>query len=164
VVWNLPYYITSPILRKFFTDDGRRFASEDSWWSKGRYAGGIFMLQDEVGQKLRSDAKKKSFLRWLINYVYEVNYLKGVPAKCFKPAPKVKSCLVELKIKNWKLKIERDNLITFLELFASFSRKTLGAIRKMVSKKSDCKFIIPESLQKKRLEELEWEELAQIVK
>ena len=34
------------------------------------------MLQDEVGQKLRHDAKKKSYLWRLINYAYEVTYLK----------------------------------------------------------------------------------------
>jgi 16S rRNA A1518/A1519 N6-dimethyltransferase RsmA/KsgA/DIM1 with predicted DNA glycosylase/AP lyase activity len=117
------------------------------------------MLQDEVGQKLRSDAKKKSFLYRLINYAYDVVYLKGVPAKAFKPAPKVRSCLVELRIKDEELKIKWDDLIQFLELFAPFSRKTLGAIRKMIQKKSGCPFVIPESLQKKRLEELDWEQL-----
>ncbi len=180
VVWNLPYYITSPILRKFFWN----------WFQN--YAWGIFMLQDEVGQKLRSDAKKKSYLWRLINYAYQVNYLKWVPAKSFKPAPKVKSCLVKLKIENWKLshgiaKIQRERLIQFLEMFAPFSRKTLGAIEKIVEKhalsnaeesreksrkveefwgnswKKISKFIIPESLKKKRLEELDFEELSQIV-
>jgi 16S rRNA A1518/A1519 N6-dimethyltransferase RsmA/KsgA/DIM1 with predicted DNA glycosylase/AP lyase activity len=37
VVGNLPYYITSPILRKFFADAGQQ-----------KFAGGLFMLQDEV--------------------------------------------------------------------------------------------------------------------
>lgn len=152
VVWNLPYYITSPILRKFFWNWTQNYV----WW--------IFMLQDEVGQKLRSDAKKKSYLRWLINYAYQVDYLKWVPAKCFNPAPKVKSCLVELKIKNWELKIERERLIQFLEMFAPFSRKTLGAIRTMVNKKSGCMFVIPEGLKKKRLEELSFEELSTILR
>ena len=151
VVWNLPYYITSPILRKFF------------WNGSQNYAGGIFMLQDEVGQKLRSDAKKKSYLWRLINYAYQVDYLKWVPAKCFNPAPKVKSCLVELKIKNWELKIERERLIQFLEMFAPFSRKTLWAIRTMVNKKSGCPFVIPITLSKKRLEQLFFEELTTIL-
>ena len=151
VVWNLPYYITSPILRKFF------------WNGFQNYAWGIFMLQDEVGQKLRSDAKKKSYLRWLINYAYQVNYLKWVPAKSFKPVPKVKSCLVECRVQSVEYRIERDKLIQFLEMFAPFSRKTLGAIRTMINKKSGCMFVIPETLKKKRLEELSFEELSQIV-
>lgn len=150
VVGNLPYYITSPILRKFF-----------SAWQN--YAWGIFMVQDEVGQKVKYDAKKKSYLRWLLNFFYEVHYLKWVPAKCFKPAPKVKSCLIQLTTKSEQLPINRDRFIEFLELFASFSRKTLGAIQTMIKKKSDIDFIIPESLQKKRLEECTWDDIAQII-
>jgi 16S rRNA (adenine1518-N6/adenine1519-N6)-dimethyltransferase len=151
VVWNLPYYITSPILRKFF------------WNGSQNYAWGIFMLQDEVGQKLRSDAKKKSYLWRLINYAYQVNYLKWVPGKCFKPIPKVKSCLVELKCWNVEMLKGWEQLIQFLEMFAPFSRKTLGAIRTMVNKKSGCVFVIPEELKKKRLEELSFEELSTIL-
>jgi len=160
VVGNLPYYITSPILRKFF------------WYGKQEFAGGIFMVQDEVGQKIRSDAKKKSYLWRLLNYAYEVKYLKWVPAKCFKPAPKVKSCLIALKIKNWELKIERDKFVEFLELFAPFSRKTLGAISKMLNKhyigtrdqgSGTRNFFIPEVLKKKRLEELDWSDIAKIL-
>lgn len=142
IVGNLPYYITSPILRKFF-----------SAWK--HYAGGVFMVQDEVGQKIKSDAKKKSYLRRLLNFFYEVKYFKWVPAKCFKPAPKVKSCLLEFRIKNVECRIDWNRFIEFLELFAPFSRKTLWAIQTMIKKKSDCNFIIPEVLQKKRLEELD---------
>ena len=120
------------------------------------------MVQEEVAQRLRSDAKKKSYLRRLLNYAYDVTYLKGVPAKCFKPAPKVKSALIQLTIKNHELSIDRDKLIEFLDLFAPFSRKTLGAIQTMIKKKSDCIFVIPEALKKKRLEELTWDDLTTI--
>ena len=149
VVGNLPYYITSPILRKFFS------AQKYAWW--------IFMVQDEVGQKLRSDAKKKSYLRRLLNYSCDVVYLKGVPAKCFKPIPKVKSCLIQLTIKSEQLPIPFERVVEFLELFAPFSRKTLGAIQKMIKKKSDISFDIPILLSSKRLEELSWDDLITIL-
>lgn len=155
IVGNLPYYITSPILRKFFTlkntDDEQ---SDSGWWYTDRFAGGIFMVQDEVGQKIRSDATKKSYLRWLLNYAYDVTYLKWVPAKCFSPAPKVKSCLIQLTLKSEQLSISWDKFVEFLELFAPFSRKTLGAIQTLLKKKSDIAFVLPSSLHKKRLEEL----------
>jgi 16S rRNA (adenine1518-N6/adenine1519-N6)-dimethyltransferase len=150
IVGNLPYYITSPILRKFF-----------SAWQN--YAGGVFMVQDEVGQKIKVNAKKKSYLRRLLNFFYDVMYLKWVPAKYFKPAPKVKSCLIQLTTKNEQLTINRNTFIEFLELFAPFSRKTLGAIQTMINKKSDIFFIVPEALKKKRLEELSWEDLKKIL-
>ena len=121
------------------------------------------MVQDEVGQKLKSDARKKSYLRRLLNYAYDIAYLKGVPAKCFKPVPKVKSCLIQLTAKNEQLNISREKLIEFLELFAPFSRKTLGAIQKMIQKKSDINFDVPVSLQKKRLEELDRTQIQQIL-
>ena len=95
------------------------------------------MVQDEVALRLESDVKKKSYLRWLVNYAYHVKYLKLVPAKCFKPAPKVKSALIELRT------LERQNvrniawhqLIKFLDLYSAYSRKTLGAISTMLTKK-----------------------------
>lgn len=149
IVGNLPYYITSPILRKFFG------AQEFAW--------GIFMVQDEVGQKLRSDAKKKSYLRWLLNYGCTVSYLKWVPGKCFKPIPKVKSCLIQLTNKNEHPAFSFETLVEFLELFAPFSRKTLGAIQKMIQKKSDIFFDIPSVLSSKRLEELSWDDLTTIL-
>ena len=149
VVWNLPYYITSPILRKFF------------WSGKGEFAGWLFMVQDEVWQKLRFDASKKSYLYWILNYAYEVQYLKTVPAKAFSPAPKVKSCLIWLVKKDIIPNIPFDDLIRFLDLFSPYSRKTLWKISKMISKKWGS-FVVPENLSNKRLEELDWSQLEEI--
>lgn len=150
VVWNLPYYITSPILRMFF------------WDGKGEFAGWLFMVQDEVWEKLRSDASKKSYLYWILNYAYEVQYLKTVPAKAFSPAPKVKSCLIWLVKRNEIPKIEFGELIRFLDLFSPYSRKTLWKISKMLTKKWGS-FVIPENLSNKRLEELNWTQLEEII-
>ena len=150
VVGNLPYYITSPILRKFF------------WSGKGEFAGWLFMVQDEVWEKLRLDADKKSYLYWILNYAYEVQYLKTVPAKSFSPAPKVKSCLIWLMKKDALPNISFDKLITFLDLFSPYSRKTLWKISKMVNKRWN-NFNIPEHLERKRLEELDRDQIEEII-
>ena len=149
VVWNLPYYITSPILRMFF------------WNWKWEFAGWLFMVQDEVWQKLRFDADKKSYLYWILNYAYEVQYLKTVPAKAFSPAPKVKSCLIWLVKKNEVPNIKFNELIRFLDLFSPYSRKTLWKISKMISKKWGG-FVVPENLSNKRLEEFDRTSLEQL--
>ena len=149
VVGNLPYYITSPILRKFF------------WSGKGEFTGGLFMVQDEVWQKLRFDAGKKSYLYRILNYAYEVQYLKTVPAKAFSPVPKVKSCLIWLIKKDKIPNIPFEELIRFLDLFSPYSRKTLWKISKIISKKWGS-FIIPENLSNKRLEELDWTQIENI--
>ena len=150
IVGNLPYYITSPILRKFF------------WSGMGEFAGWLFMVQDEVWQKLRFDADKTSYLYWILNYAYEVQYLKTVPAKAFSPAPKVKSCLIWLIKKEDTPNIPFNELIRFLDLFSPYSRKTLWKISKMITKKWNS-FIIPTLLENKRLEELDWKQLEEII-
>ena len=149
IVGNLPYYITSPILRKFF------------WSGKGEFSWWLFMVQDEVWQKLSFDANKKSYLYWILNYAYEVQYLKTVPAKSFSPAPKVKSCLIWLIKKKSVPNIPFDELIKFLDLFSPYNRKTLWKISKMINKKWGS-FVIPENLSNKRLEELDWNQLEEI--
>ena len=120
------------------------------------------MVQDEVWEKLRSDAGKKSYLYRILNYAYEVQYLKTVPAKAFSPAPKVKSCLIWLIKKDNIPNISFNKLIEFLDLFSPYSRKTLWKISKMIAKKWGS-FVIPEHLESKRLEELDWDQLEEII-
>ncbi|AHB41835.1 dimethyladenosine transferase [candidate division SR1 bacterium RAAC1_SR1_1] len=152
VVGNLPYYITSPILRKFFGE------------GKQDYVGGVFMVQKEVADKLCTDVQKKSYLWWIVNFGYDVIYLKTVPAKAFSPAPKVTSALIELKRKDVPLSIDFTRFLSFLEDFAPYSRKTLGAIATMLKKKQNKEWLIPETLRGKRLEELGWGDVGEILR
>ena len=36
------------------------------------------MVQKEVAEKLETNANKKSFLRWIVNYFYNVKIVKNV--------------------------------------------------------------------------------------
>lgn len=147
VVGNLPYYITSPILRKFFG------------YGKQDYAAGFFMMQKEVGEKIRTDAGKKSYLRRLLNHSYDVTYAKTIPAKAFRPAPKVSSCLIALTPKQTPRPIPFDTLVSFLDVFAPFSRKTLGKIAKMTG----TSFVVPTDIASKRLEDVTIQDLQRIL-
>ncbi len=151
IIWNLPYYITSPIFRKFF----------GNW--KQKYFGWFFMIQEEVGQKIQTKQNKKSFLRWLLNYTYNIEYKKTIPAKAFKPAPKIKSCLVQFQKKETILDLNFNQLFLFLDLYSQFSRKTLWSINKILQKQEKKTFNIPDKLKKKRLEELSWENIKNII-
>ncbi|MDD3262245.1 MAG: rRNA adenine dimethyltransferase family protein [Candidatus Absconditabacteria bacterium] len=152
VVGNLPYYITSPILRKFFGE-----GQQD-------YVGGVFMVQKEVADKLCTDAAKKSYLWWITNFAYDVIYLKTVPAKAFSPAPKVTSALIELRRKNLEINISFNKLLNFLEDFAPYSRKTLRSIATMLKKKKGKERNIPKELEGERLEKLSWGEIGEILR
>jgi len=151
-VGNLPYYITSPIIRKFFGHGQQDF---NSW---------IFLIQKEVAEKLVTDASKKSYLRWLINYAYNVTKIKSVPPKSFKPAPKVHSAIIKLQRKDTKENINFQRLKDFLDLYNPFSRKTLQSIETHLKKKWKDLFVIPEALKKKRLSECWREDISLIVK
>lgn len=151
IVWNLPYYITSPIFRKFF------------WNWEQEYFWGFFMIQEEVWQKIKTEQSKKSFLRRLLNHSYNIFYRKTVWPKCFNPTPKVTSCLVEFQKKEQPINIDFQSLFNFLDNYSSFSRKTLWAITKILSKQNKKTFQIPEELKSKRLEQLSWENIKKII-
>lgn len=84
VVGNLPYYITSPILRLFFA-------------THTRFPAGVFLIQEEVAQKIRRDAPKKSYLRWMVNRTHRVRYSFTVKATSFSPPPKVVSAVINIE-------------------------------------------------------------------
>ncbi len=159
VVGNLPYYITSPILRKFFAS------------TVSTRAGGVFLIQKEVAEKIVHDAPKKSFLRWLINYAYTVEYCFSVPPSAFTPPPKVTSAVIRLSPKN-SLDIPTlsyDDLLIFLDQYSPFKRKTLWASQKIVAKlskkaDSDTKNFDISGFSSQRLEELGWDEMKIILK
>ncbi|MBP6910057.1 hypothetical protein KBC03_00430 [Patescibacteria group bacterium] len=162
VAGNLPYYITSPILTKFFGGESPAFDV------------GIFMVQKEVADKIKHDAEKKSFLWRLLNYNFDVLYLKTVPAKAFSPRPKVQSSIISLIRKKQTPGCSYPQMRTLLERISMYKRKTLSKSRKMAQKDrllkpesvskdqlmlGDYSYTLPEELKKKRIEEVSWEEM-----
>jgi 16S rRNA (adenine1518-N6/adenine1519-N6)-dimethyltransferase len=155
VVGNLPYYITSPIMRLFFGD--QRVGNFPAW---------VFLIQEEVAQKIRRDAQKKSYLRWLVNRTSQVHYAFTVKAASFSPPPKVVSAVivVEKLASGSEVNINEDRLLAFLNIASPFKRKTLWKIEKMQKEQCDrFGFFVPEELKGKRLEELGCEEMMRIV-
>lgn len=148
--WNLPYYITSPIFRKITNLKSKTM----SWW--------IFMIQKEVWEKIKTDAKKKSMLWFLLNLNYEIKYLKTIPSTDFSPPPKVDSCLVSFSYHGKNKDIKFDSLFELLSFINAYKNKTLWKIQKLAEKQWK-KFNIPENLQSKRFYQLNWEEIKKIL-
>lgn len=152
VVGNLPYYITSPILRKFF--EGQDFP------------GGVFLIQKEVADKVRRDAEKKSYLRRLLNRTHQVRYAFTVKAESFTPPPNVTSAVIVIeKLASARLEnCFEERLLSFLNVVSPFKRKTLGKIQKMQKEQFEhLGLSLPEAYLWMRLEELWWEEMRKIV-
>ena len=115
VIANIPYNITTPLIWELlkFADKGlNKF---------------IFMVQKEAADRIiaKADSKERYPLGVAIEAMGGAKILKSVSPECFKPVPKVKSALIEIKIdKNFELM--RDNLFSkLLHIAFAHRRKTL---------------------------------------
>ncbi|MCI0534718.1 MAG: 16S rRNA (adenine(1518)-N(6)/adenine(1519)-N(6))-dimethyltransferase RsmA [Verrucomicrobiales bacterium] len=112
LVGNLPYYITSPILRAAFS-------------ASARIREAVFLMQKEVA--LRVTARKGSrdcgFLSVLCELHSERELLFTVAAGAFRPPPKVTSAVVRLNMRQDSHVPEK--LLAFLQAAFRQPRKTL---------------------------------------
>lgn len=91
VVANIPYYITGPILEKLL---GRIRQPNPR-----PYESIVLLVQKEVADRLYAEPGTKAFngLSVRVQYLAECELICPVPAKAFKPAPKVESAVVRLR-------------------------------------------------------------------
>ena len=148
-VWNLPYYITSPIFRKLVLQK----APYMQYW--------IFMIQKEVWEKIKTDAKNKSMLWYLLNLNHKITYLKTIPPEDFSPPPKVDSCLVRFEYTGANPDIDPNRLFEILSLITPIKKKTLWKIQKILEKQWKI-LEIPGDLKTKRVHQLSYDEIKKI--
>ena len=112
IAGNLPYYITSPILRKAFA-------------AAARIEQAIFLIQKEVAQRLvaRKDSRDYGFLSVLCRLHTEPELLFSVPPGAFQPSPEVTSAVVRLRMRH-DVKIA-PRFIDFLQRCFTHPRKKL---------------------------------------
>lgn len=85
VVANLPYYITSPILRHFLEASLKPSLM-------------VIMVQKEVGQAIAANPGKMSLLTVAAQFYSKPSIITSVPAKSFYPPPKVDSEVLRLDV------------------------------------------------------------------
>ena len=184
-VWNLPYYITSPIFRKLVLVWGQMKNLDEVRWKVGCQEDAkkinqrgelsdnslnnsqismqywIFMIQKEVWEKIKTDTKNKSMLWYLLNLNHKITYLKTVPPEDFSPPPKVDSCLVRFEYTGANPDIDPNRLFQILSLITPIKKKTLWKIQKILEKQWK-KLEVPEDLKNKRIHELSYDEIKKI--
>ena len=86
LVSNLPYYITTPILFHF-------------WESSLYFERFVVMVQEEVGHRMVAPVGDANYgkLALACQLVGDVDIVHKVPASCFRPRPKVDSCIVRIR-------------------------------------------------------------------
>jgi 16S rRNA (adenine1518-N6/adenine1519-N6)-dimethyltransferase len=116
VVANLPYYISSPIVRKLL-----QFRDKFTTLS--------LMLQKEVAERIASPpgGKEYGFLSVLVQFYTEPKIEFMVPANAFTPAPEVDSAVITLTVrKNSPLQVKNEGfLMRVVKAAFSQRRKTL---------------------------------------
>jgi 16S rRNA (adenine1518-N6/adenine1519-N6)-dimethyltransferase len=85
VVANLPYYITSPVLRYFVEASPKPSLM-------------VVMVQKEVGEAIVAGPGKMSLLAVSLQIYSKPSIISHVPAQCFYPQPKVDSVVVRFDL------------------------------------------------------------------
>ena len=114
VIANIPYYITTPIIKKVMNLPKLESMS--------------LLVQKEVGERLSSKPRNKSYgsLTVYLNYYFDIEYLFTVKSICFEPSPKVDSAVINFKRKKDKSTVKNEEqLFKLIEDSFKLKRKTL---------------------------------------
>lgn len=107
IVSNIPYYLTSPLIRKFLEADNKPESM-------------VLMVQREVAQRICSKPPNMSLLAVSVQFYSEPKVISYVSKKCFWPSPKVDSAII--KISNLKRHKSVDAERFFKVVKAGFSQ------------------------------------------
>lgn len=99
IIANLPYYITTPIIKKIILD-------------KLHVKSMILMMQKEVAERFSSNINSKEYgsITLYLNYYFKINKLFDVSRNSFDPIPNVDSSVVEFDVKTNKVLVENEEL------------------------------------------------------
>lgn len=161
LIANLPYYITSPIIRKFLE-------------SKVSPTEMILMVQKEVAERIVAKPGEMGLLSISVQYYAKPEILFFVPRTAFEPVPEVDSAVIRIthnsQLVTSESKIERDKF--FRVVRAGFCAK-----RKMLSNNLSNSFHLEKKEVEKKLAEAgldlnvraqelsveDWKKLAKII-
>jgi len=111
ILGNLPYAITSPIFDKLLSWPG---------WNTG-----VFLVQQEVGDRMRSRPGSRSFgiLSLAVQLFADVEKIRSVPPGAFVPPPRVRSMVIRLRRKSARV-IPDSDIPAFFDLaHAAFAHR-----------------------------------------
>jgi 16S rRNA (adenine1518-N6/adenine1519-N6)-dimethyltransferase len=83
VIANIPYYLTSPLIRKFLEEKN---PPEEI----------VLMIQKEVAQRICSKPPNMSLLAVSVQFYAEAKIISFVSKNCFWPSPKIDSAIIKI--------------------------------------------------------------------
>ncbi|MBI1801511.1 MAG: 16S rRNA (adenine(1518)-N(6)/adenine(1519)-N(6))-dimethyltransferase RsmA [Chloroflexi bacterium] len=112
VVANLPYYITSAIIRKFLDRPHRPSVL-------------VLMMQDEVARRILAAPGDMSLLAASVQFYARPSRVMRLPAGAFYPAPQVDSALIRLDVQSGPLAVSPERFFRVAQAGFGQRRKTL---------------------------------------
>ena len=116
VVANIPYQITTPLLR-LLLEGGLQNRPQQV----------TLLVQREVGERLAAGPRQsgRGYLSLLTQYFAEVEYVRSVPRSAFWPQPKVESAVLQLKVRGVRaLPVEQEaSFLRFVRMRFTQPRK-----------------------------------------
>ncbi|GAI22630.1 unnamed protein product, partial [marine sediment metagenome] len=115
VVANLPYYITSPVLRHFLEASAKPQTM-------------IVMVQKEVAEAIVAKPGQMSLLSVSVQLYGEPRIISYVPAQCFYPAPEVDSAILRIDLypKPAVAVTDEDSFFSLVRAGFAAPRKQIG--------------------------------------
>ena len=114
VIANIPYYITSPILRHFLYD------------TKNKPEEMVILMQKEVADKIMLNYRNKSsVLSLMIEKKSDVSYVLDVSKDFFVPSPKVDSAVLLFIYNNKFEEIDDEKFLKIIKIWFRANRKML---------------------------------------
>jgi len=114
VVGNLPYYITTKIIKKLINED---LNAEQM----------IFMVQEEVADRFTASPNTKDYgsITLYFKYFFNLEKLFRVSKHCFNPVPKVESAIITFRKRVDVLDVDKDMYFKLITDSFKMKRKTL---------------------------------------
>lgn len=112
LVANLPYYITSPVIRKFLEAENKPELM-------------VLMVQKEVAQRICAKPPKMSLLAVSVQFYAKPEIIEYVSKQCFWPKPKVDSAIIKIKPTD-KIQIDADLFFKIAKAGFSQPRKQIA--------------------------------------
>jgi len=121
LVANIPYYLTSPLIRKFL--EGKNPPQKM-----------ILMLQKEVAQRICAKPPKMSLLAVSVQFYADAKIISYVSKNCFWPSPKIASAIIRIsQIRTSLPQIDTNLFFKIVKAGFSQPRKQLaGNLSKML--------------------------------
>jgi len=112
VVANIPYYLTSPLIRNFLESENPPQQI-------------VLMIQKEVAQRICSQPPQMSLLAVSVQFYAEAKIESYVSKNCFWPAPKIDSAIIKITPNKKFNEIESDSFFAVVKAGFSHPRKQL---------------------------------------